>query len=53
VYDGSLDGIDLRFLLVVTTSADSGATAAVVSQPDRFDEVRTSVEPYLLTLQAL
>ena len=53
VYDGTLDGMPLRFLMVVTTSADSGATAALVSQPDRFDEVRAAVEPYLLTLQAL
>lgn len=53
VYDGTLDGMELRFLLVVTTSADSGATAALVSQPERFDEVRAAVEPYLLTLQAL
>jgi hypothetical protein len=53
VYDGTLDGTELRFLLVVTTSADSGATAALVSQPDRFDEVRQAVEPFLLTLQAL
>ncbi len=53
VYDGSLDGTKLRFLMVVTTSADSGATAVLVSQPDRFDAVRAAVEPYLLTLQAL
>ncbi len=53
VYDGVLDGTELRFLLIVTTSAGSGATATVVSQPDRFDEVRAAVEPYLLTLQAL
>jgi hypothetical protein len=53
VYDGTLDGTELRFLLVVTTSADSGATVALVSQPDRFDDVRAAVEPFLLTLQAL
>jgi hypothetical protein len=53
VYDGTLDGTKLRFLMVVTTSADSGATAVLVSQPDRFDDVRAAVEPFLLTLQAL
>jgi hypothetical protein len=53
VFDGMLDGTELRFLLVLTTSAETGATAVLVSQPDRFDEVRTAVEPYLLTLQAL
>jgi hypothetical protein len=53
VYTGSLDGTELQFLMVVTTSAESGAVATVVSQPDRFDEVRSAVEPFLLTLQSL
>ena len=53
VYDGTLDGTALRYLMVVTTSADSGATATLVTQPDRFDAVRPTVEPFILTLQAL
>ena len=53
VYTGSLEGTPLEFLLVVTTSAGSGASAVLVSQPDRFDDVRAAVEPYLLTIQAL
>jgi hypothetical protein len=53
VYDGTLDGTPLRFLMVVTSSADSGATATLATQPDRFDEVRAAVEPFVLTLQAL
>jgi hypothetical protein len=53
VYEGDLNGVRLRVLTVVTLSANSAATATLVTQPERFDEVRAAVEPFLETLQAL
>jgi hypothetical protein len=53
VYDGDVNGIRLRFLTIVTMSAGRAATATLVTQPDRFEEVRAAVAPFLETLQAL
>lgn len=51
-YSGTLQGVDLEFLVVIAVEDDLAALATLSSEPDRFAEVRAAAEPYLRTLRA-
>ena len=50
-YQATVGGVDLHFLTVLGQGEDYGVIAVLTAEPERFDEMRAAVEPYLLTLQ--
>jgi hypothetical protein len=50
-YEAMRDGAPVAYLLVASVEHGTAVVATLTSRPERFDDARAAVEPYLMTLR--